>query len=200
MKKFAVMVILLLAAGAIYFTTLPEFTLFRLKSTIAERDVKSFERYADLKTISHNLIQDQVNKPLSGVLGGSPVGDWLNKTITGAVGPALEESLEEEIRSAIYDGAFNADHPGNTSLLTVYRLQKQLGFDQFTYSGMSYSERSVTGNKAVLSLVYTRPQDGFQLFVKVELTKGEGLWSWQVARIVDPGTIIDNLENHPLQP
>jgi hypothetical protein len=200
MKKFAVLLTLLLAVGAIYCTTLPEFTVFRLESTIAKRDVKDFEQYADLKTISHNLIQDQVNKPLSGLFGGSGVGDWLNKTITGAVGPTLEENLEQEIRSAIYDGAFNADHPGNTSLLTVYRLQKQLGFDEFTYSGMSYRERSVTGTKAVLSLAYRRPKDGFELFVKVELTRGEGLWSWQVSRILEPGTIIDNLESHPIQP
>lgn len=200
MKKIAILLVLLCIAGAaaFYTATSPEFAVFRLHSAIKDRDVSGFENYADVKSIAHNLVQDQVGNPITDLLqGGGAVGTWLNNHLNGSVGPVLDSAMEKEIRSAVYDGAFNADHPDDNSLATVYRLQKELGFDQFTYAGMVYTDRQVAGDKAQLSLRYKRPQDGYELVAKVEVTRAPGAVFWRVSRIVNPALVVEELRNHP---
>lgn len=196
MKKILfLLVLILLAKVAVVFA--PELSIFRLSGAIRHRDVQRFEQYADVSSIAQNLVHDEIASPISGVFGSDGIGGWLSNGINNAVGPALVAGLEKEIRSAVFDGAFNPDHPDDNSLVTAYRLQKELGFDHFAYNGMKYSDRQVLGEKAQLSLSYIRPADGYELVVKVELIKASGEIHWKVTRIVNPELVFEELRNHP---
>ena len=196
MKKILfLLVLILLARVAVVFS--PELSIFRLSSAIRHRDVQLFEKYADVHSVAQNLVHDQIAGPITGVFGNDGVGGWLTNGINSAVGPALVTGLEKEIRSAVFDGAFNPDHPDDNSLVTVYRFQKELGFDQFAYSGMKYGDRQVLGEKTQLSLSYVRAADGYELVVKVELIKAPGEYIWKVSRILNPELVMEELRNHP---
>lgn len=197
-KNLFLLILILLASAAVFFA--PELSIFRLSAALKHRDVQSFEKYAEVTSIAQNLVHDQISGSITGAFGSDGIGGWLSNGINNAVGPALVAGVEKEIRGAVFDGAFNPEHPDDHSLVTAYRFQKELGFDQFSYNGMKYADRQVMGEKAQLSLSYIRPADGYELIIKVELTKAPGEDLWKVSRLVNPQLVFEELSKHPAPP
>lgn len=199
MKKiyFAVIALIVLGAG-IYITSTPEFAISRLSLAAKAKSLERFEKNADIKAIANNLVKDSVTQPFSQALGGGGFGGWVSQNLTALVGDQLEDSIQQDIKTAITEGTFLKDHPRTETTMSLAALEERLGFEKFHYVSSDLRKREVTGDSAKLTLIFRRDEDATEMPVEVELTRKDGAWSWQLSRINNPGMVIEFLLNHPL--
>lgn len=199
MKKIYLAVIALIVLGAgIYISSTPEFAISRLSLAAKEKSLERFEKCADIKAIAHNVVRDSLTQPFSQALGGGGFGNWVSQNLTAAVGDKLELSLAEDIKTVVKQGTFLTDHARSDDTPSLAVLEERLGFEKFYYVRSDLRKRVVTDKEAKLTLIFRRDEDATEMPIEVELTRKDGIWSWQLVRINNPALLIDFLLSHPL--
>lgn len=187
----------------VYATSTPEFAVIEARYAIESKSVSTFERAVDVDAVAHNLVDDVIKSPLSAMFGGDSVGNWLSTHVTGLVQGPLENAFKEEIRDAVATGALTtaaaqpainaSPTPFQSGIVSVISASKQLGFDDYHYTGMEYFHREDVGAHKQLTLNFHSDKDNDNLVVKVELARVDGEWFWRVVKISNFADISDML-------
>ncbi|HEY9783788.1 MAG TPA: hypothetical protein V6D17_00205 [Candidatus Obscuribacterales bacterium] len=100
----AVLVALIGGGGYWYWTTTPQFAVQQAKDAVKKHDLKTFEKYVDLKTVSSEMADDLLKKPVIAMLGEGIFGHIIAATFTGLFKPQFTRQVEDDLRHYVEFG------------------------------------------------------------------------------------------------
>lgn len=189
MKKGILFIVLaVLAVGVCFTYSQPEFAILEAKWAIEHKALENFEHAVDVDAVSHNLAADLINKPINNVLGSGAVANWLTSNLSSLFLDDLTKSIKSEIKSSVGSGTLlvKSTTSGATSSDTKLADEgDELGFNNYRYAGMVYSQRITGPTECVVTLIFHSDRYKSDLAVKVGLSRAEGDWHWKVSQIVN---------------
>ena len=179
----AAIVVVLAGGGYWYWTTTPLFAVEQLKSGIKSHDLDKVEKYADLDSVSSNMVDDFVAQPMRGALGRHPVlGQLLVTGLVGLFKPQLADGIKDELKNFVLSGSFRKpgseeetnDDSVSLKGISLGRMDKHLGFRKHSFRKVEYSR--VEGKVAILGLDMFNATYNTDLTLEVKLQNDDGHW------------------------
>jgi len=197
MKKFILLLSLLLIAGAGYwyytrFAAGPEYSLVKAAAAVQAHDVAAFEQYVDVSSVASKLV-DQVTQQGSALKLIAP-GSMAFSGALRMLKPQLAQAARQEVQRYVKTGSATAaaetaqsGRVMNVSLLGI--ASKVVGPDS-RFKDVQYVKQE-NDQQALVGLEFTQPKYDTTLVVELKmLNRGD---HWQVTEITNTGELIKHV-------
>jgi hypothetical protein len=158
MPKFIAFIVVLAAlagGGYWYWTTTPQYSLIQAKDSFKNHDIVTFTKYVDIDSVSGDVVDFVVSKPVGALSDLGPVGKIFSFGLVSFVKPQIVDSVKQQVTNLVLQGgvnsssatpkdqtiqpvanfSFSGDTPRKISLKNMIR---DLGFRGKIYHGIAY--------------------------------------------------------------
>lgn len=201
MRLFLVLVLVIgLSLGGWYwcYMSTPQYTIDQIEKALVGHDVNRVKEYVNLNTVSENVVDETLSKPVLSTMGSNLLMKWMFSAASGLFKKELVAGVEQELVDYVKTGSFNAasDTANNAKDATestdstdstdskasedsrglhlLGLLDRSLALGKLQYKGVESVETSEDVGLITLRMVPAKSAN--ELLVKLQITKVDGKW------------------------
>lgn len=200
MRLFLVLVLVIgLSLGGWYwcYMSTPQYTIDQIEKALVGHDVNRVREYVNLNTVSENVVDEALSKPVLSTMGSNLLMKWMFSAASGLFKKELVAGVEQELVDYVKTGSFNAasDTANNAKDATestdskasqdsrglhlLGLLDRSLALGKLQYKGVESVETSEDVGLITLRMVPAKSDK--ELLVKLQINKVDG--KWRVERV-----------------
>ncbi|MBI1272419.1 hypothetical protein GC174_18490 [bacterium] len=189
MRLFLVLVLVIgLSLGGWYwcYMSTPQYTVDQIEKALVGHDVDRVREYVNLNTVSENIVDETLSKPVLSTMGSNLLMKWMFSAASGLFKKELVTGVEQELVDYVKTGSFKA--PAETSkesesskdaedshgLHLLGLLDRSLALGKLRYKGIESVDTSE--DIGLIALKMLPEGSDKELLVKLQITKVEGKW------------------------
>ena len=186
MRLFLVLVLVIgLPLGGWYwcYMSTPQYTIDQIEKALVGHDVNRVREYVNLNTVSENVVDEALSKPVLSTMGSNLLMKWMFSAASGLFKKELVAGVEQELVDYVKTGSFNAasdtankakDSEDSRGLHLLGLLDRFLALGKLQYKGVESVETSEDVGLITLRMVPAKSDK--ELLVKLQITKVDGKW------------------------
>ena len=192
MRLFLVLVLVIgLSLGGWYwcYMSTPQYTIDQIEKALVGHDVNRVREYVNLNTVSENVVDEALSKPVLSTMGSNLLMKWMFSAASGLFKKELVAGVEQELVDYVKTGSFNApsdtakdstdstnakDSEDSRGLHLLGLLDRSLALGKLQYKGVESVETSEDVGLITLRMVPAKSDK--ELLVKLQITKVDGKW------------------------
>lgn len=186
MRLFLVLVLVIgLSLGGWYwcYMSTPQYTIDQIEKALVGHDVNRVREYVNLNTVSENVVDEALSKPVLSTMGSNLLMKWMFSAASGLFKKELVAGVEQELVDYVKTGSFNAasdtannakDSEDSRGLHLLGLLDRSLALGKLQYKGVESVETSEDVGLITLRMVPAKSAN--ELLVKLQITKVDGKW------------------------
>lgn len=189
MRLFLLLVLVIgLSLGGWYwcYMSTPQYSINQIEKALVGHDVERVKEYVNLNTVSENVVDETLSKPVLSTMGSNLLMKWMFSAASGLFKKELVAGVEQELIDYVKTGSFKApaetstesesskDAEDSRGLHLLGLLDRSLALGKLRYKGIESVDTSE--DVGLIALKMLPEGSDKELLVKLQITKVEGKW------------------------
>jgi hypothetical protein len=179
MVRILIVFIILGSIGYWYWTRTPEYSIEKVKQSIKQHDLVTFQKYVDMDSVASGIVDDLLAAPMRHLLGPGILGQWVVAGIVGVFKRPLADGIKDDISHFVTTGELVRSEEGSETepkraRLSLGSLDGRFGFRKHAFRRVEYDLKN--GSVCTLGLLLHNEVYNQDLVLDVKMRESGGFW------------------------